>query len=417
VKNILSKISNIVGQKQKTDSSEDKSSEEQKPQDKTIKQDAIKNIKLKKTIGHEAKTNRTGYAFVAPFLVVFFIFNFWPTLNTFLVSFTDLKGFRNDYIFRNAKCPTCAGSGNVFVTDSMGQDVLDAAGNPMINVCPDCKGKKVITPISYNYGKLVKDKNFWGSLKNTFIIWTFNFIPQLGLALILAIWLSDTRLNLVGKGLFRTVIYMPNLLMAASVALLFRSLFGAAAHVNAPAHQFLRSIGINWMQTYVIDTGLLIEPFNFFRSIPFTRGLVAFIQWWMWYGHTLIMLMAGITSIPISLYESAVVDGANSRQTAWFITLPLLRPMILYILVTSMIGGMQMFEIPFLLTDMRGGPQYMIRTTAVYQYNMAFQGANDKAYGAAISIGIFVVTVILALLIFFFMQDRSELKKRKGGVR
>jgi multiple sugar transport system permease protein len=407
---VIKILNKVIGQKKEnSDSTEDISSTE----DEEIKEVVIKKTKTKKIIGHEARTNRMGYAFIAPFIIVFLIFNFWPTINTFLVSFTDLRGLRNDYIFNNAKCPTCFGSGQTFVTDALGRDILDADGNPQVQVCADCKGKKTVTPIAYNYGKLVKDKSFWSALRNTFVIWTFNFIPQLGLALILAIWLSDTRLNLVGKGLFRAVIYMPNLLMAASVALLFRSLFGAAATANAPAHQFLRALDINWTQVYNATIGP--EPFVFFRSVPFTRGLVAFIQWWMWYGHTLIMLMAGITSIPTSLYESAVVDGANSRQTAWYITLPLLRPMMLYILVTSMIGGMQMFEIPFLLTDMRGAPNYMIRTTAMYQYNMAFQGDNNRSYGATISIGIFIVTVFLALLIFFFLQDRSELKKRKGG--
>jgi multiple sugar transport system permease protein len=348
-------------------------------------------------------------------------------LNTFIVSFTDIKGHNNEYIFKDAKCPRCSGDGKIFsfLLDAQGNPVVDegfnpvilkdAEGNEIFEVCPECKGTGRITPVAYNYGKLVKDSFFWGALGNTFIIWAFNFIPQLGFALILAIWLSDTRLNLAGKGLFRAVIYMPNLLMAASVALLFRNLFGALGHINAPAHQFLRSIGINWTQTYVTDTGTITEAFNFFRSVAFSRGLVAFIQWWMWYGHTLIMLMAGITSISVSLYESAVVDGANSRQTAWYITLPLLRPMMLYILVTSMIGGMQMFEIPFLLTDMRGAPNYQIRTTALYQYNMAFQGASDRAYGSAISVGIFIVTIVLAMLIFFFLQDRSELKKKKGG--
>jgi multiple sugar transport system permease protein len=165
-------------------------------------------------------------------------------------------------------------------------------------------------------------------------------------------------------------------------------------------------------QTVELDGQLVQQAFNFFRSVPATRGIVAFIQWWMWYGNTVIMLMAGITSISASLYESAVVDGANSRQTTMYITLPMLRPMMLYILVTSMIGGMQMFDIPFLLTDMRGGPDFKIRTSLVYMYNMAFQGRNDYAYAAAISIGVFVITVGLAMLIFFFLQDRSDLKKK-----
>ena len=321
----------------------------------------------RKTLGHEARTNRWGYFFIAPFVIVFCVFQLWPILNTFILSFSDMKGLRNDI------------------------NIIGIA----------------------NFAKLIKDVNFWNALQNTFIIWTVNFIPQLGLALILSIWLSDVQLNLTGKGLFRAIIYMPNLLTAVSVAMLFRSIFGYNGGSVAPANQFLRSLGI-YVTNYV-DGVPVKESFNFFRSVPFARGLTSFIQWWMWYGYTMIILMAGITTIPVSLYESAVIDGANNRQVSWFITLPLLRPIMLYILVTSMIGGMQMFDIPFLLTDMRGSPNFKIRTTTVYQYNIAFQGVNDRGYGAAISIGIFIITIVLALLIFFFLQDRSELKKRKGG--
>ncbi|HNQ98047.1 MAG TPA: sugar ABC transporter permease, partial [Treponemataceae bacterium] len=259
-----------------------------------------------------------------------------------------------------------------------------------------------------NFGKLLTDKNFWGAVENTFVMWGWNFAPQLGIALLLSIWLSDIRLKLKGKGFFRAVIYMPNLLTAASVALLYRSLFG---YPLGPVNQFLQSLDI--YSESIRDGEVLREAFNFFRNVTMSRAIVAFIQWWMWYGHTVIMLMAGITSISASLYESAVVDGANSRQTTWYITLPMLRPMMLYILVTSMIGGMQMLEVPFLLTDMRGAPDFKIRTTNVYVYNLAFQGVNDYAYAAAISIGVFVITITLALIIFLFLQDRSDLKKAK----
>jgi multiple sugar transport system permease protein len=323
----------------------------------------------KKLTGHDARTNRCGFFFIAPFVLVFCIFNLWPTLYTFVLSFTNLKGLRSDFDFVGIS----------------------------------------------NFTKLVKDPYFWGALGNTFIIWTFNFIPQLGLALLLSIWLSDVRLKLKGKGLFRALVYMPNLLTAVSIALLFRSIFGFGGHVTAPANQFLRMFGIQ--ATVILDGAPVKEAINFFRSVPFSRGLVSFIQWWMWYGHTIIILMAGITTIPPSPYESAVIDGANSRQTTWYVTLPLLRPIMLYLLVTSAIGGMQMFDIPFLLTDMQGSPDFKIRTTTMYQYNIALgRGANDYAYGAAISIGIFIVTIVLALIIFFFLQDRSELKKQKGGV-
>ncbi|MCL2269954.1 MAG: sugar ABC transporter permease [Treponema sp.] len=323
----------------------------------------------KSTIGHETRTQRWGYFFIAPFVIVFGIFNLWPTLYTFILSFTNLRGLRGEFDFVGLE----------------------------------------------NFIKLVGDKYFWGALGNTFIIWSMNFIPQLGLALLLSVWLSDARLDLAGKGMFRAIVYMPNLLTAVSVAMLFRSIFGYQGHIIAPANQFLRSLGI--YKTVILENGEVVkDAFNFFRSVAFSRGLVSFIQWWMWYGYTMIILMAGITAIPVSLYESALVDGANSRQTTWYITLPLLRPIMLFILVTSAIGGMQMFDIPFLITDMRGAPNFTIRTTTVYQYNMAFQGRNDYAYGAAISIGIFFVTIILSLLIFFFLQDRSDLKRKKGGV-
>jgi len=362
---------------------------------------ALKNIRLKKVIGHEARTNRWGYFFVMPFIVVFLIFSLWPTLYTFILGFTNMKGFQTNMEF-SAVCKVCNGGGSRSVH-----------GWEQSLVCYECNGKGKIIHVATNYKRLITDPYFWRALGNTFIIWAFNFIPQLGFALVLAIWLSDTRLNLAGKGLFRAVIYMPNLLTAASVALLFRSIFGFSGYINAPANQFLRSLGIQ--DTVLQDGEYIKHAFNFFRSVSFSRGLVAFIQWWMWYGHTLIMLMAGITSIPVSLYESATVDGANARQTAWHITLPLIRPMMLFILVTSMIGGMQMFDIPFLLTDMNGAPAYSIRTTVVYQFNIAIKGLTDYSYGATISTGLFIITIGLALLIFFFLQDRSEIKKKRVG--
>ncbi len=316
-----------------------------------------------KKLGHEARVNRWGYFFVLPFVIVYILFSLYPTIYTFLLAFTDLKGLRVDFRMVGIK----------------------------------------------NFAKLVKDQYFWGAVQNTFIMWGWNFVPQLGIALLLSIWLSDIRLRLKSRGFFRAVIYMPNLLTAASVAILFRSLFG---YPVGPVNQFLQSFNI--FAEVTRDGKIVREAFNFYRDTVMSRGIVSFIQWWMWYGHTVIMLMAGITSISSSLYESAVVDGANSRQTTWFITLPMLRPMMLYLLITSMIGGMQMFEIPFLLTDMRGAPDFKIRTTSVYLYNIAFQGVNDYAYAAAISIGVFIITIILALIIFLFLQDRSDNKYRRN---
>lgn len=314
-----------------------------------------------KSLGSEAKLQKYGVFFVIPFIVVYLFFQMWPTVYTILLSFTDLKGFATKLNFVGFQ----------------------------------------------NFSRLVHDKFFWGAVGNTFIMWLFNFVPQLGIALLFAIWFTDPRMHLKCKNTFRALFYMPNLLTAASVAILFRSLFG---YPNGPINQFLYNLGIQ--ATVIRDGEVVKEGIQFFRSIPWSRGIVSFIQWWLWCGQTLIMLMAGITSISPSLYESAVVDGANQGQQTFYITLPLLRPMMLYILITSLIGGMQLFEIPFLLTDMYGGPQNKIRSMVVYMYNTAFQGTNQYGYGAAIAMGVFIITMFLSMLIYFFMQDRSDMGRK-----
>ena len=324
-------------------------------------------LKTQKAKGSEARLAKYGVFFVLPFLCVYALFNLWPTLYTILLSFTNLQGFN-----------TLTSPDTSFVGGA-------------------------------NFAALVKDSNFWGAVLNTFIMWGFNFAPQLGIALIFAVIFTDPGMSgLKGKNAFRAIFYLPNLLTAASVAILFRSLF---AYPIGPINQFFTKIGI---QASVIRDGEIVkEGIQFFRSPGWSRGIVSFIQWWMWCGQTLIMLMAGITSISPSLYESAVVDGATQNQQTWYITLPLLRPMMLYLLVTSIIGGMQLFEIPFLLTDMRGGPDYKIRTMVLYMYNTAFQGVNKYGYASAIAMGVFIITMFFSALVFFFMQDRSEPKAKK----
>ena len=302
----------------------------------------------------QKRLNKFGYLFTLPFVVIFLIFNLWPTIYTFLLSFGDLRGLKTNF------------------------NIIGFA----------------------NFAKLFSDRYFWGAVGNTFIIWGLNFVPQLGLALLFAVWLTNTKFDLHGKNLFRALFYMPNLLTATSVAILFRSLFG---YPIGPVNQMIMKIGV------------ISEAFNFFRSVPASRIIVAFIQWWMWCGQTLILLMAAITAISPSLYESAVIDGANEWQCTWKITIPLLRPMMFYLLITSMVGGMQMFDIPFLITGMHGEPDFKIRTTAVYMYNIAFQGRNDYSYAAAISIGMFIIIIILALLINYLTKERAPRSYKKGG--
>ena len=415
-----------------------------------------------KKLGSEAKLQKYGVFFVIPFIVIYLFFQLWPTIYTVFLSFTDKKGFNSGLhgsIYIERPLDEVMAEGDVInereirrvnkktgvattelVPDKLVDENSKVIGNIIIKkdgrkfvgirVCKKmCKNrglkkadlmtgdkfrsclvskcKGVHTIGLENFGTLVKDKYFWGSVGNTFIMWLFNFAPQLGIALLFAIWFTDPRMHLKGKNLFRALFYMPNLLTAASVAILFKSLFGFP---NGPINQFFFSLGINEKVTIAGEE--TVQAIQFFRSIPWSRGIVSFIQWWLWCGQTLIMLMAGITSISPSLYESAVVDGANQGQQTFYITLPLLRPMMLFILITSLIGGMQLFEIPFLLTDMRGGPAFSIRSMIVYMYNIAFQGTNGYGYGSAIAMGVFVITMFLSMLIYFFMQDRSDMGRK-----
>ena len=143
------------------------------------------------------------------------------------------------------------------------------------------------------------------------------------------------------------------------------------------------------------------------------RGLVVFIQWWMWFGQTTILLMAGMTSISVAVYEAATIDGATIWQMFRFITLPLIKPVMIYVLVTSLVGGMQMFDIPFLLTDGRGSPANSILTNNILMY-MKFRSSQGHI-GAASSVGvvIFIMTTFVALLIFYLLREKTDKKVKE----
>ncbi len=294
-------------------------------------------IKVKK--GHH------GYFFIAPFVIGFLVFGLYPVLNTIYLSFTD--------------------------TTLLSSDVNLVGLN--------------------NFERLFADNFFLKAVNNTWIIWIINFIPQIGIALLLSVWFTSTRLRIRGAGVWRALFYLPNLLMPASIAALFFSLFS----FYGPVNQIL------------VRTGMIPEALDFLQNITVTRGIVAFIQWWMWFGQTIIIVMAGMTSIPLSLYEAAMVDGASATQMFRRITLPLLKPVLVFIFVTSLVGGMQLFDIPYLLTDGRGSPSSSIMTNNILMY-MKFSSSKGHI-GAASSVGvlIFLTTSACSLLIFYLLRDKD----------
>jgi multiple sugar transport system permease protein len=243
-----------------------------------------------------------------------------------------------------------------------------------------------------NFERLFADDVFTTAVANTWKIWLLNFIPQIGIAMLLAVWFTDTRLKLRAVGTFRAIYFLPNLLMPAAVAALFFSLFS----FYGPVNQFM------------VRSGILPEAMHYLQDPTITRALVVYIQWWMWFGQTVILVMAGMTAISLSLYESAMVDGANTWQMFSRITLPLLKPILIFIFVVSLVGGMQMFDIPYLLTDGRGSPGGSIMTNNILMY-LKFSSSRGHI-GAASSVGVvvFIMTTIVALGIFFVLRDRDK---------
>ncbi|NCD05420.1 MAG: sugar ABC transporter permease [Spirochaetia bacterium] len=294
----------------------------------------------------------TGYLFILPFVLIFLIFGLWPLINTFRLSFTDTMLMSRSYKY--------VGINNFF--------------------------------------QIINDPNFIKAFKNTAYIWILNFLPQIGFALLISVWFTSKRLNLKGVGIFRTLFYLPNILMPAAIAALFAALFD----YYGPANQIL------------VRLGIFPEGMNFFRDSNFTQAMVIYIQWFMWFGQTIIILMAGMTSISGDFYESAMIDGASSGQMFRKITLPMLRPVLVYTLVTSLVGGMQMFDIPFMLTDGRGAPNGSIMTANVFMYLKYSSNKGHIGLASTVGVIIFVVTSIVALAIFKILKDPDDNPKNKG---
>ena len=294
--------------------------------------------KMKKS-GKVVKYNKWGYIFLLPFMVVFIIFQLIPLCTTIYNSF-----------FENYR-------------------------SGLLQVGPTFVGFE-------NYRKLFAEGDIWVYAKNTLVMWIMCFVPQILLSLLLGAWFSDVRLKLKGSRFFKTVIYLPNLIMASAFAMLFFTLFSDGGPINS----------------MLMQIGLIHEPYKFLSNVWSTRGLIAFMNCLMWFGNTTILLMAGMMGIDTSLFEAAEVDGATSTQVFFQITLPLLRPILVYVMITSLIGGLQLFDVPQILTNGTGDPVRSSMTLIMFLNKHLY----SKNYGmsGALSVILFIITGILSLVVF-----------------
>ena len=215
------------------------------------------------------------------------------------------------------------------------------------------------------------------------------FIPQIIVSLVLGAWFSDPSLRLKGQRFFKTVIYLPNLIMAAAFAMLFFTLFSEGGPINE----------------IMMQLGWISEPYKFLSNEWSTRSLVAFMNFLMWFGNTTILLMAGMMGIDTSLFEAAEVDGATSTQVFFKITLPLLRPILIYVMITSLIGGLQMFDVPQILTNGTGDPMRSTMTLIMYLNKHLF--SKNYGMGGALSVILFIITGLLSLVVFKFSNKKD----------
>ncbi|MBQ6441901.1 MAG: sugar ABC transporter permease [Lachnospiraceae bacterium] len=295
------------------------------------------------------KYNRWGYIFLIPFVVVYVIFQLVPLVTTVGNSF-----------FENYR-------------------------SGLMQVGPNWIGLE-------NYKSIFSTPDLWQYFGNTMIMWVMGFVPQILISLLLGAWFSDPTLRLKCQRFFKTVIYLPNLIMAAAFAMLFFTLFADTGPINS----------------ILMQIGVLDAPYSFMNHVWSVRTLVALMNLLMWFGNTTILLMAGMMGIDPSLFEAASVDGATATQTFFKITLPLLRPILIYVMITSLIGGLQMFDVPQILTSGTGDPMRSSMTLIMYLNKHLY--SHNYGIGGALSVFLFVITGILSLVIFRFTDNRKAIK-------
>ncbi|GGH09109.1 carbohydrate ABC transporter permease [Paenibacillus segetis] len=300
-------------------------------------------IKSKKPFLNETRRSRiTAYTFISPFFILFAIFGLYPILFTIYLSF--------------------------FKWDALG---------PMKYV-----GFK-------NYHLIIDDPTFWISFSNTLIMALMGTVPQLILALFVAVMLNSA-INRYKKT-FRLLFFMPNITSIVAVTLVFSTMFGNNGMIN----WVLNSLGMD--------------------NVAFNSGwwgvkiAISTMVMWRWMGYNAIIFLSGLQSIPTDIYEASRIDGANRSQQLLFITLPLLRPFILFVTLISTIGSLQLFTEPYVFLGQSGSGATRQEgvTMVTYLYNEAF---SNGFFGTAAA-----SAVMLLIATIFFSVLNMVLSNRLGG--
>jgi cellobiose transport system permease protein len=235
-----------------------------------------------------------------------------------------------------------------------------------------------------NYKFLMEDPYFWTALFNTFSIWFLSTLPQLFLALVLAFLLNQAFIK--GKHFFRVSIFLPNITSVVAVAIIFGAIFGQ--HYG--------------LLNYLISL-FGVDPINWSSTVLGTHVAISAMVMWRWVGYNSIIYLAALQSIPNDLYEAATIDGASRKQQFFYITIPMIRPMIIFTVILSTIGGMQIFAEPLMFSGAGGGSINQGLTVTLLLYEEAFS-RHAFGYASAIAWMLFFIIVMFSMINLYFTK-------------
>lgn len=239
-----------------------------------------------------------------------------------------------------------------------------------------------------NYKRLLTDTTFRKALFNTVLYLVVQVPIMIVLALMISSILNDKKLK--GRGFFRTAIFLPCVTSLVAYSIIFKSLFATDGFING----FL-------MKIHMID-----EPIAWITNAFFARMLIIIAITWRWVGYNMVFYLAGLQGIDDSIYEAAEIDGANGVQRFRYITVPMLKPIILFTTINSTIGTLQLFDEPVNITE--GGPANATITISQYIYNLLFKYQPNFGYAAAVSYVIVVLIVVLSFIQMKVGDKRDE---------
>ncbi|EEH96824.2 sugar ABC transporter permease [Clostridium tertium] len=239
-----------------------------------------------------------------------------------------------------------------------------------------------------NYKRLLTDSTFKKALFNTVLYLIIQVPIMIILALVISAILNDKKLK--ARGFFRTAIFLPCVTSLVAYSIIFKSLFATDGFVNA----------------FLININVISQPIAWITHPIWARVLIIIAITWRWTGYNMVFYLAGMQSIDDSIYEAAEIDGASAFMRFKSITLPLLKPIILFTTINSTIGTLQLFDETVNITN--GGPANATITISQYIYNLLFKYSPNFGYAAAISYVIVLIIVILSFVQLKAGGDKDE---------